>query len=137
VRFNALFRYRWDRIGEFLKLHYVLSRRDEPYWRAPRDPASIPPRLAELLRIWRHQPPSRADLPQMDEIFPAASYQYVLYGMGFPPPGRSPIRGEGDAAALLRQAEQRSRGLTASLPTNRAYLNALRAENRPVSMETL
>ena len=37
-RFNALFRTRWDRVVEFLKLHYVLSRRDEPYWRAQRDP---------------------------------------------------------------------------------------------------
>src|SRR3546814_2785421 len=33
-RFNTLFRYRWDRVVEFLKLHYALSRRDEPYWRA-------------------------------------------------------------------------------------------------------
>ena len=31
-RFNARFRYRWDRIVDFLKLHYVLSRRSEPYW---------------------------------------------------------------------------------------------------------
>jgi len=138
ARFNALFRYRWDRIVEFLKLHYVLSSRDEPYWRAHRDPASIPPRLAELLQIWRHQPPSNADFPQMDEIFPAASYQYILYGMGFPPPGLAPIRAEGDAAALLRQSEQRSRGLAASLPTNRAYLAALRAAQAHVpSMETL
>jgi hypothetical protein len=139
ARFNALFRYRWDRIVEFLKLHYVLSKRDEPYWRAHRDPASIPPRLADLLRIWRHQPPSRADLPQMDEIFPAASYQYVLYGMGFPPPSPTAFRPEADAAALLRQAEQRSRGLTASLPTNRAYLTALHAGHQApaASMETL
>lgn len=137
-RFNALFRYRWDRIVEFLKLHYVLSRRDEPYWRAHRDPVSIPPRLADLLRIWRHQPPSRADLPEMDEVFPAASYQYVLYGMGFPPPSRPVIRAEGDAAALLRQVEQRSRSLTASLPANRAYLAALRAQAQaPSAMETI
>jgi tryptophan 7-halogenase len=129
ARFNALFRYRWDRIVEFLKLHYVLSRRDEPYWRAHRDPASIPQRLADLLAIWGHQPPSRADLPQIDEVFPAASYQYVLYGMGFPAPGTGAVRGA-DAAPLLRQVEQRSRGLTASLPTNRAYLDALRAEDQ-------
>jgi hypothetical protein len=28
-------------------------------------------------------PPSRFDFPRIEEIFPAASYQYVLYGMGF------------------------------------------------------
>ncbi|MES2453371.1 MAG: tryptophan halogenase family protein [Pseudomonadota bacterium] len=137
-RFNALFRYRWDRIVEFLKLHYVLSERDEPYWRDHRDPASIPPRLADLLRLWRDQPPSRADLPSAEEIFPAASYQYVLYGMGFPAPPIGQIRGApGDGVThQLRQVEQRARVLAASLPTNRAYLDALRAhQDMAPSME--
>ncbi|PXA97964.1 tryptophan halogenase [Nostoc sp. 3335mG] len=127
-RFNTLFRYRWDRIVEFLKLHYVLSHRDEPYWRAHRDPASIPDRLTELLQVWRHQPPSHHDLSMIDEIFPAASYQYVLYGMAFPPPvagTRTPRSGNADAA--LRQVEHRARALASSLPDNRAYLSALRA----------
>jgi hypothetical protein len=139
-RFNALFRLRWDRIVEFLKLHYVLSRREEPYWRAHRDPASIPSRLAELLEIWRYQPPSRADLPNVDEIFPAASYQYVLYGMGFPAPADGAMRGAdpGAAAASLQQAEHRARVLAASLPTNRLYLDALRREHGPSpSMENV
>ncbi len=128
-RFNDLFRYRWDRIVEFLKLHYLLSQRAEPYWQAHRDPATIPPRLAELLRLWKHQPPSRADFPMTDEVFPAASYQYVLYGMGFPAPARGSVdTGTGDAVAKsLRQVEQRARTLAAGLPTNRAYLDALRA----------
>ena len=131
-RFNDLFRYRWDRIVEFLKLHYVLSAREEPYWRAHREAASIPPRLADLLEVWHHQPPSRADFPAIDEVFPAASYQYVLYGMGFAPPPPGPIRTDarGEAAKLMGQAEQRARALAASLPTNRAYLDALRAERR-------
>lgn len=136
-RFNALFRYRWDRIVEFLKLHYVLSERDEPYWRAHRDPASVPTRLEELLRLWREQPPSRADLPNVDEIFPAASYQYVLYGMGFDAPAAAPIRTDGSdaATAALRQTAERARALAAALPANRAYLDALRAASAPAAME--
>lgn len=135
-RFNALFRYRWDRIVEFLKLHYVLSERDEPYWRAHRETGAVPERLAELLQIWRHQPPSRADLPQMDEIFPAASYQYVLYGMGFPPPVAGPLHDGREAAArLLVQAGQRARTLAASLPGNRTYLDALRPAAAPPALE--
>jgi len=137
-RFNALFRYRWDRIVEFLKLHYVLSRRDQPYWRAHRDPASIPDRLSELLTLWRHQPPSIADFPAVDEIFPAASYQYVLYGMGHsaPPPG--PVAVDADSAIrAMAQTAQRGRALAASLPTNRAYLDALRAAAPRRALETL
>jgi hypothetical protein len=128
ARFNALFRYRWDRIVEFLKLHYVLSRRDEPYWRAHRDAGSVPQRLSELLRIWRHQPPSQTDFFAADEVFPAASHQYILYGMGFPPPPAKAIRAADGLRPFLGQVEQRVRTLTAGLPTNRLYLSALRAE---------
>lgn len=135
-RFNALFRYRWDRIVEFLKLHYVLSRRDEPYWQAHREAASIPARLTDLLAVWRHQPPSIADFDAIDEVFPAASYQYVLYGMGMSPPEPGPIRSDGAGAvtAALRHAEQRARVLASSLPTNRAYLSALRADRLAISL---
>ena len=122
-RFNDRFRTRWDRIVEFLKLHYVLSRRTEPYWRDHRDPASVPPRLAELLQLWRDRPPSSADFPLADEVFPAASHQYVLYGMGFPPPTRGPIRA--GPTVSLAPVEQRARALASSLPTNRAALDAL------------
>lgn len=125
-RFDALFRYRWDRIVEFLKLHYVLSRRDEPYWGDHREPATIPPRLADQLAIWRDQPPSRADLPMTDEVFPPASYQYVLYGMGFAPPAP---RAAADPR-LLAPVAQRARALAAALPGNRAYLDALAAMPR-------
>jgi len=125
-RFNELFRYRWDRIVEFLKLHYALSRRDEPYWLAQRDTAHIPPRLAEMLQLWRDQPPSAWDFPRVDEIFSAESHQYILYGMGHPVPADLPA-GE-RAAALLAENRQRARSLAAALPANRDYLDALRPD---------
>ena len=134
ARFNALFRYRWDRIVEFLKLHYLLSTRDEPYWREHRAPASVPPRLAELVALWRDQPPSARDFPQVDEVFPAASYQYVLYGMGFPAPPPLPVRSAG-RRPNLHTVEQRARTLAASLPDNRTYLSALKASVPPAAME--
>jgi tryptophan 7-halogenase len=125
-RFNGLFHYRWERIVDFLKLHYVLSRRDEPYWHAQRDPATIPARLAEQLILWRDQPPSKWDFPQVDEVFSAASQQYVLYGMC--PPARcqaAPVA----AAEIARLAEtsKRTRSLVAALPSNRTYFSALDA----------
>jgi hypothetical protein len=125
-RFNELFRYRWDRIVEFLKLHYALSRREEPYWLAQRDPSHVPPRLAEMLQLWRDQPPSAWDFPRVDEIFSAESHQYILYGMGHPVPTDLPS-GE-RAAALLAENRQRARSLAAALPAHRDYLDALRPD---------
>ena len=125
-RFNQLFTYRWERIVEFLKLHYVLSRRPEPYWQAQRDPAAIPSRLSQNLTLWRDQAPSAWDFPQVDEIFSAASQQYVLYGMGFPPPSRAVTTPA--AQAQLDEVRERARILTAALPTNRAYLDTVAAE---------
>ena len=84
-RFNETGHYRWGRIIDFLKLHYVLTkRRDTPFWIDNVAPESIPDRLRELLHLWKYQPPwFFEEFDRLDEIFPAASYQYVLYGMGF------------------------------------------------------
>lgn len=126
-RFNALFRYRWDRIVDFLKLHYVLSRRTEPYWVAQRDPAGIPATLAAQLELWRDHPPGAADFPQAQEIFSAASHHYVLYGMGFPVPGAALHPPAPAALKRLADNAERARALTAALPANRTYLDAITA----------
>jgi len=82
-RFNATFQYRWQRIIDFLKLHYLLTKREEPFWRSMSDPETIPESLAEQLELWRYQVPCDHDFDSNNEVFPAASYQYVLYGMDF------------------------------------------------------
>ena len=48
------------------------------------EPASIPERLQELMALWQYQGPyMHEEFDRVDEVFPSASYQYVLYGMGF------------------------------------------------------
>jgi tryptophan 7-halogenase len=135
-RFNELFRYRWDRIVDFLKLHYVLSHRKEPYWLAQRAPATIPARLAEQLALWRDQPPSTWDFQRVDEIFSAASQQYVLYGMGFPTPSAAEALTP-SAAARLAEVRERTRALTAALPTNRTYFTAAAAHSTQAAVGEL
>jgi hypothetical protein len=83
-RFNREFSSRWEQIIDFLKLHYVLSQRtDSDYWRDNRSAESIPDTLAENLLLWRSRAPWYYDDNRRDDMFPSASYQYVLYGMGF------------------------------------------------------
>lgn len=83
-RFNEMMVARYDRIIDFIKMHYCLSqRRDSPFWIDNRDPASIPETLQERLELWRHRPPHRLDFVTDLEMFMPASWQYVLYGMEF------------------------------------------------------
>ena len=128
-RFNARFTYRWERTIEFLKLHYVLSKRaDSSYWIDNKDTSSIPSRLQELLQLWQYQPPSRLDFIQNEEIFPSASYQYILYGMGFETQNSKPDpRPEyaNVALTLLNNNKVRVQKYKAGLPTNRALINAI------------
>ena len=123
-RFNGLFTTRWERIVDFLKLHYVLSERAEPYWTAHREAASRSDRLGDLLSLWQSQPPSSYDFPMIEELFPAASYQYVLYGMTDLPVAQPAAQAD---LAPLALVQSRTRGLLAALPTNRDYLEARRA----------
>jgi tryptophan 7-halogenase len=135
ARFNSLFRYRWNRTVDFLKLHYVLSGRTEPYWLAQRDPATIPQSLADQLVLWRDHPPSEADFPQINEIFSAASQQYVLYGMGYILPADVEFSKGDEAGRKLAEVRERERALASALPTNRAYFDALAAEPARVQGE--
>jgi len=133
-RFNDSFAYRWSRIIEFLKLHYVLSRRDDSdYWRDHRQPAGIPERLREQLLLWRQRPPSRHDLFRAEEVFPSASYQYVLYGMGFRPDApdgtrRTALAG---ADAHFREAARLTRRMLAALPVHRELIEHIHQQGLP------
>ncbi len=83
-RFNRRIRYAWDRVIDFVKLHYYLSQRDDSeFWRDNRRSEYAPASLLENLALWRYQPPSDYDFPSRFEIFNLPNYLYVLYGMDF------------------------------------------------------
>lgn len=135
ARFNETFAYRWERVVEFLKLHYLLSRRDDSdYWRDHRRDATVPDHLRELLSLWRHQPPSRYDFGRVEEVFPSASWQYILYGMGFVPAARATARRSDDtrrAEACFAETAQATRNMLAGLPGHRALVDHIRAHGLP------
>ncbi|BCO21091.1 hypothetical protein KUC3_39480 [Alteromonas sp. KC3] len=91
----------------------------------------FPGSLEELLEIWRYQSPSRLDLIENEEIFPSASYQYVLYGMGFNtamPATAMTAETARKAQALRNKLVQTQQAYLAGLPTNRALLTQLSAQ---------
>jgi tryptophan 7-halogenase len=127
-RFNALIVARYERIINFLKLHYCLSRREEPFWRDNADPASIPEDLQELLRQWRHRPPGRFDFLLDLESFAFFNYQYILYGMDYRTDlsgGRGDFPNVAAAEKLFARIRGFSERATADLPTHRALIKAI------------
>ena len=130
-RFNAVFQYRWQRIIEFLKLHYVLSRRTGDYWQDNRAAATIPDRLRDDLETWAHRPPGLHDFEHASEVFPISSYLYVAYGMGLAPvlhPTLKP-RVQDALRQEMQKVASKQRALAAALPTNRALLSGLSVDS--------
>ncbi|MCL1143197.1 tryptophan halogenase family protein [Shewanella gaetbuli] len=129
-RFNQTFLYRWDRIIDFLKLHYMLTQRnDSPFWVDNRDPKTIPQSLQTLLELWRYQLPSDNDFTHATEVFPAASYQYVLYGMGFKtqaPHWGISTQAKDAATAVFDKVAQDTAQLQHNLVSNRALINLIK-----------
>lgn len=132
-RFNDKFLYRWDRIIDFLKLHYVLSdRRDTEYWRDNVSYCSIPESLSEKLELWRWQSPWHRDTLHVDEMFPSASLQYILYGMDFETKvsttnRRSDRDAKKKAKHLFEENVQRTKHMLSLMPSNRELIDKIHA----------
>jgi tryptophan halogenase len=135
ARFNATTHYRWGRIIDFLKLHYVLTKRtDSDFWRDNVRAGTIPDRLRDLMTLWKYQPPWFHDeFDRIDEIFPAASYQYVLYGMQFETEVlRAALAGEARIAEQTRrEAAVQTQRLRAGLPRHRDLIRRIVEHGMP------
>lgn len=130
-RFNEKFTYRWNRIIDFIKLHYILSKRtDTDYWINNCRADSIPESLQELIDIWHYQVPWHRDNYHIDEMFPSASFQYVLYGMDFktkmdPMSKRTDREAGMQAQAMFIENAKFAERLAGSMPTNRELINKI------------
>jgi hypothetical protein len=62
----------------------------------------------------------------VEEVFPSASYQYVLYGMGFRPEHEGFSRRNDDvdrADGYFREAARLTRKMPGALPSNRDLID--------------
>jgi flavin-dependent dehydrogenase len=129
-RFNQLMTARFENIVKFLKLHYCLSQRAEPFWRENADPATIPEELQELLRQWRYRPPGRFDFILDVESFAFFNYQYILYGMEFQTDlsaGRSDFPNVAAAQRVFDRIRAFGEKAARDLPSHRQLISELAA----------
>jgi tryptophan halogenase len=83
-QFNRIMSARYRTSADFLKLHYGLSqRRDSEFWRDNADANTWSDSLRELIDRWSTRPPEQIDFDMNHQNFSPASWQFVLYGMGF------------------------------------------------------
>ncbi|MDE3210349.1 MAG: tryptophan 7-halogenase, partial [Pseudomonadota bacterium] len=132
--FNEMMVARYDRIIDFIKMHYCLSqRRDTPFWVDNTDPASIPATLRQRLAQWRHRPPHRLDFVTDLEMFQPASWQYVLYGMEYRTelePMRSAYPEMAAAQREFAMIQQLGLHALKDLPVHRSLVEQLCREHR-------
>jgi len=127
--FNEAFTQRWNGVIDFLKLHYAISKRDEPFWQDNRNPESMSASLKNKLGLWEYSAPSEYDFSSKYEVFRAASYQFVLYGMGFKTDfaTSSHLYNESDIAEkVMIMKEKEEVNLCANLPTHRELINSVK-----------
>jgi tryptophan 7-halogenase len=122
--YNAKMAAIYDEVRDFIVLHYILSQRDEPFWRDARN-LPIPDTLRESLAVYDET--GRIDSPRL-QLFPETSYFFVLSGNGRLP--RRPIveadlAPAGEIRHMLDRIREESRGYAARMPAHAAYLAQL------------
>lgn len=131
-KYNQRLDLHWKNIIDFIKLHYVLSERtDSDYWLNHRKPDTIPESLKRSLALWKNRAPWHADVEVAESMFPPASYQYILYGMGFESKNgladrRFAAREREYMTKLLNNKQTELQKLRKHLPSNRKLLRDIK-----------
>lgn len=129
-QFNANMQKRYERARDFIKLHYCITeRRDSDFWRDNVAASSIPDSLHDMLERWRFRPPTEIDMDANVDIFTDASWQYVLYGMGWKTDlsARSgAYRYAEEARRAFAEVERQAAFAVANLPSNRQLIEYAR-----------
>ncbi len=119
--FNRATANEWERIRDFLILHYYANTRSEPFWKGCAA-MSIPDELAYKIRHFL--PRARLVSPD-DELFRNPSWLAVYFGQGVIPHGYDRLvdaRPDVDAPAQLRRLRELMRAAAETFPTHDAFI---------------
>jgi tryptophan halogenase len=121
--YDRLMALEFERIRDFLVLHYVANQREEEFWRAMRA-MPIPDSLAEKIEDFR----ARAILPDYAHgLFQPVSWIAVFLGQNIVPQGWDPragAMGEDELRQGLAQLRSRIARDAAEMPDHREFLRA-------------
>ena len=131
AEYNRLTRNEYERIRDFLILHYCLStREDTEFWRYCRD-MPLPETLCHKIEVWR----ACAKVPlYSEESYREPSWVSIFLGMGCMPKRYDPQVEGLDAAELRRAMQQRRERIeqvARTMPTHQAFIERRSARSHP------
>ncbi len=128
--YNRSVKYTWDRVIDFVQLHYCISdRRDTDFWVDCTEGAPMSDVLEERLERWSITTPKSSDFFSTFDIFGVENYLFVLYGMGYST--KSIVIGEKErveAEKILRDLQGRSERMAEELIPHRSWLSELQKQ---------
>jgi tryptophan halogenase len=128
--FNRLSVIEWQRIRDFLVLHYVANERvDEPFWDHCRA-IELPDTLADKIALFRE---SGTFMREEDELFLDDSWGQVLLGQGILPRTWSPLADNVPAQDIGPFLESLARACSVkadALPDHRTFVAAMAGKVR-------
>ena len=120
--YNRIQTSEFDRIRDFIILHYYGSRReDTPFWRSCRQ-MEIPETLAYKMRVFEA---CGWLVMSGEDSFQPASWQSIYYGLGIEPERYDPTLAAQDIEAVAAELSRRRDGLAAAaalLPTHADFI---------------
>jgi tryptophan 7-halogenase len=119
----------YDEVRDFIVLHYILSQRDEPFWRDSRN-VPLSDSLRETLSLY--DATGRIENPRL-QLFMEPNYFFILAGNGRLP--RRPvieadIAPAGQTRHVLERIREQNRTFVTQMPSHSAYMAEL--HRRPV-----
>jgi tryptophan halogenase len=122
AEYNAMTQWEYERIRDFLILHYKATERDDsPFWDYCRTMA-IPDSLQQKIELFRSNGRVFRDL---QELFAEPSWLQVMIGQRIVPRGYHPLadlRTEGEVEAYVRNVAEVIAKCVKVMPTQAAYI---------------
>ncbi len=127
-RFNHVMGYAWERVVDFVKLHYCISdREDSQFWLDNKKIATISVTLQERLTLWQKFTPQKEDFFSKFEVFDYDNYLYLLYGMNYQTQlTKCDENYQVNAARQISQIEAIGKQLNDALPGHRELINKIK-----------
>ncbi len=121
TEYNRQTDFEWERIRDFLILHYHANGRNEPFWQAVRD-TEIPDSLAHKIALFEA---NGRIVREHEELFTEAGWLQVLVGQGIVPEGYHPLAdqlSEKDLSEFLKLTGQHAKTVASRMPDHSKYI---------------